>query len=170
MVASRISGRKPVEDVFRRERVVRLCRTAPATALKSTTVAESVRRLRGDSGGCVIIVESDEEGSTKPVGIFTERDYLDKLALEPAAAQDVPIEKVMTPNPTTLSQDESLDRALDVMTVGGYRHLPLVDSRGCLCGVLSVRDIISYLAEFFPIEVMNLPPHLDGSFHSREGE
>jgi CBS domain-containing protein len=189
MAASKISGQKPVEEVFRKEKVGRLCRTEPAIAFPETPLAETLERLRGDSGGCVMVVEAAHPrgdgpqgaGPTqnrrwKPIGIFTERDYLDKVALldtgvGPAALENLAIEKFMTSGPTVLSQEEGLNTALQVMTKGGYRHLPLVDGEGLLCGVLSVRDIIFYLAEFFPIEVMNLPPKLDKnqSFDAREG-
>jgi CBS domain-containing protein len=42
--------------------------------------------------------------------------------------------------------------------VGGFRHVPLVDSDGRPVGILSVKDIVDYLAEHFPREVLNIPP------------
>jgi CBS domain-containing protein len=130
--------------------------------------------LRGDSGGCVVVVEL-EGTRPRPVGIFTERDYLDKIAaLDPAAweeSQLSPVENFMTVTPRTIPQSESLETAIQLMTQGGYRHLPLVDRAGYLVGVISARDIIRHLAEFFPLEVMNLPPrlHQDERIQSREG-
>jgi len=180
MAASKTSGQKQIEEVFRKEKIGRLCRTEPAIAFPETPLSDALERLRGDSGGCVIVVEaagphgegSSEKRRWKPVGIFTERDYLDKVALEPSVEGNAALEEFMTANPKVLLQEEGLDTALQLMTKGGYRHLPLVDGEGLLSGVLSVRDIIFYLAEFFPIEVMNLPPKLDRnqSFASREGE
>ena len=59
------------------------------------------------------------------------------------------------------------------MTRKGYRHLPIVDEKGDLQGVVSARDIIGYLAEFFPMEIYNLPPSTtqeqDQVFDTREG-
>jgi CBS domain-containing protein len=77
----------------------------------------------------------------------------------------------MTASPRTILESESLETAIRLMTAGGYRHLPLVDAAGTLVGVLSARDIIRHLAEFFPVEVMNLPPrlHQDEKIWSREG-
>ncbi len=171
-----------MEEVFRQERVGCLCRTEPATGFPETPLSEVLRRLRGDSGGCVIIVEpvvapadssSDrppECNAWKPVGILTERDYLDKIAGKPPRP-GATAGAYMTPHPRTISADESLDAAIQLMTRGGYRHLPIVDRDGGLAGVLSVRDIIFYLAELFPSEVMNLPPRLhQGVCSRREGE
>ncbi len=161
---SRIAEAQSVEEVFRKERVGALCRARPATALAETPLAALLELLRGDSGGCVVIVRN-----RAPIGIFTERDYLDKIAGN-AYPTGTTAGAVMTTSPRMLSFDQSLDEAIQLMTDGGYRHLPLVDVQGQLMGVLSVRDIISYLAAFFPVEVMNLPPSLGGDATRREGE
>jgi CBS domain-containing protein len=137
----------------------------------------------------VVIVEKWGE-RLKPVGIFTERDYLFKIAGRETVAAPVPppgsprspgqppaeegiealpVERFMTPAPTTLPIDAALDRALQVMSAGGYRHLPLVDGEGHLAGILSVRDIIVYLAELFPTACINLP-RSNQSIDTREGE
>jgi CBS domain-containing protein len=168
---------KPVEDLFRKERVVLLCELRPATVLARATLGEALERLQGDSSGCVVVVGEARtpEEAGMPVGILTERDYLDKIAsLHRAAlekAKCAPVAEYMTPRPRTIPQDESLDTAIRLMTEGGYRHLPLVDRAGRLAGVLSARDIIGYLARFFPADVMNLPPrpHQDEAIRSREG-
>ncbi|MCX7700262.1 MAG: CBS domain-containing protein, partial [Gemmataceae bacterium] len=48
--------------------------------------------------------------------------------------------------------------ALNMMSVGGYRHLPVVDRDGRPVAVLSVRDIVDYLVQLYPEDVLNLPP------------
>jgi CBS domain-containing protein len=120
--------------------------------------------------------EADAVGSRpRPVGIFTERDYLDKLVtLEANDWLNVkynPVERHMTQRLQSLSTDDSLERAIQLMTKRGYRHLPIVDEVGGLYGVISAGDIIAYLAEYFPMEIYNLPPSLDQDrvFNTREG-
>ncbi len=187
---------KLVEEVLREERVRCLCRSTPVTAPRSTPMSEIVQLLRKES--VVVVVESadekqaadsgdadrsDDPGSKKPavasrprpVGIFTERDYLDKLVtLEADDWLNVkynPVERHMTEGLQSLSMDEPLDRAIQLMTKRGYRHLPIVDEAGGLFGMISARDIIAYLAEYFPMEIYNLPPSLDQEqvFDTREG-
>ncbi len=188
---------KLVEEVLREERVRFLCRSAPVTTPRSTPMSEVVQLLRKKS--VVVVVESDadekqaEAGSSeagspeagrlknsscssrpRPVGIFTERDYLDKLVtLEADDWLNVkynPVERHMTEGLQSLSMDEPLDRAIQLMTKRGYRHLPIVDEAGGLFGMISARDIIGYLAEYFPMEIYNLPPSLDQEqvFDTRE--
>jgi len=159
---------RPVEEVFRKEKAGHLCRAQPVTALSESPLEEVLGLLRGESGGYVVLVKP-RPGGLEPVGIFTERDYLDKVAgreiPKSARASDL-----MTPSPRTLRADQTLDEAIELMTRGGYRHIPLVDAAGRLTGVLSVRDIIRFLAEFFPTEVMNQPPSGGKAADRREGE
>lgn len=172
----------PEEVRFRQEKVGALCRTDPKTAPPSLGLDEALELLKGDSGGCVVVVEEAHPSGAgwprarrKVVGILTERDYIDKVAERFDFGRSPELRKerlsaYMTPAPQTLRSDQTLDEAIALMTSGGYRHLPLVDGDGMLAGVLSVRDIIQFLAEFFPTEVMNLPPILHAPVEDREGE
>jgi CBS domain-containing protein len=59
----------------------------------------------------------------------------------------------------TLSKSDSLQSAINVMFEFNIRHVPLVDEFGQLSNVLSIRTLVNFLAELFPTEVFNLPPH-----------
>lgn len=124
---------------------------------------------KNGSRGAVLIVRR-VEGGLRVVGIFTERDYLDKLSRE-GVDHDRPIDEVMTADPRVVSPEDTIDQAIMWMIRGGYRHLPVVDGAGILVGLVSTTDIIAYLAEFFPVEVYNLPPrlHQDERISTREG-
>ena len=165
--------KKPLEDLFRRELVGRIRTRAPVTAFPQTTLAEAVRLLQ-TSTGCVVAIEK-WEGRLRPVGIFTERDYLMKVATQAGADastsdfERLPLERFMTRGPRTLSLEDDLDTAICLMTEGGYRHLPLVDRDGSLAGVLSVRDIIVHLAEMFPVECLNRSLKKEEASLARDG-
>src|SRR3954447_23749436 len=64
----------------------------------------------------------------------------------------------MTRDPESLRADDRIVWALNLMHVGGYRHVPLVDPQNRPVGVISVKDIVSFLVELFPAAVLNLPP------------
>ncbi len=66
----------------------------------------------------------------------------------------------MTPHPMVIRPDDSLSGALRRLIAGHRRHLPIVDERGQVLG-MSIRDILTYVAERFPEEMVNLPPHPD---------
>ena len=56
---------------------------------------------------------------------------------------------VMTPNPETLTEDISVAIAFNKMSVGGFRHLPVM-KEGRPIGVLSILDLLGYIKAFFP--------------------
>ena len=79
------------------------------------------------------------------------------------------VEKVMTPSPVTIAQSASVQQAIETLESGGYRHLPVVGENGQPVGVLSVKDIVHYLVEYFPAKVYNLPPKPDQKQAARDG-
>jgi CBS domain-containing protein len=61
----------------------------------------------------------------------------------------------MTPNPESLTDDDQILYALNRMTIGGYRHIPLTDLEGHLTGVISVKDIVEYLVSIVERAVLD---------------
>ena len=118
-----------------------------------TTIGQAARIMKEHRVGCVLVEESG-----KLVGIFTERDILTKLVGTGYDPATVAVDGVMTPDPETLTPDDPIAFALQRMSVGGFRHLPLVDVHKHPVGILSVKDIVDYLAEHFPQEILNIPP------------
>lgn len=96
----------------------------------------------------------------KLVGIFTERDWLNRVLCKNVSL-DRPISDVMTPNPTTLGEFDRMWRAAEIMGEQRIRHLPIVDDEGCPKSMISVRDVLQYLAECFPEEFLAHPPDPD---------
>jgi CBS domain-containing protein len=75
----------------------------------------------------------------------------------------------MTPDPVTLPGDANVAFALNRMLVQGFRHIPLIDEQGHPIGVVSMRDLIEYLSDFFDKEVLHLPPEPRTAFRNRDG-
>jgi CBS domain-containing protein len=115
-------------------------------------VAEMTAKGRG-----AVLVE--EDGAL--VGIFTERDLLNRVDYSDPLWSHVLVKDVMTPYPMVIHPDDSLSEALRRLNQGRRRHLPIVDERGHVLGLISIRDILTFIAERFPEDMMNLPPHPD---------
>lgn len=111
-----------------------------------------------------IIVERDGE----PVGIFTERDLMRRVV---AAGIDLDraLEEVMTPDPETLRLEDGIPYALNRMTVGGFRNVPIVDDEGSLVGIVSQREVVDYIVSLLPSHVINLPPVPDLEARHKHG-
>ena len=101
------------------------------------------------------------------VGIFTERDALRLLAS--GGNLDSPIETLMTRNPVTVRETDSVGTAIGKMSINRYRRVPVVDSEGRPTGLLDVSGVIHWLVDHFPSAVYNLPPVAKPGMLQREG-
>ena len=146
--------RRTLDDRFLREPIAVLQPANPVCAERGTSVGDVVRQMQEHHIGCVLVTGPDG----KLEGIFTERDLLSKVALQPIDWKKERVEDYMTPEPETLRLDDHVAWALKLMHVGGYRHVPLTDADGRPVGVVSIRDIVEFIIDLFPAPVLNLPP------------
>ena len=109
------------------------------------TLAQAIARLKGKNVGCVLVTGPQGE----LVGIFTERDLLYRVAGLIKDQDQLPIESLMTPRPTALKLTDTIDRALYLMSLHGFRHVPLVDERERPVGIISFRDIVRFIEDNF---------------------
>ncbi len=131
----------PVERGLMKDRIEALSPKSPLTVAPQTPIGEVLQQMIAESIGCVMIVEGDQL-----LGIFSEYDALMKINTDAAQMADRPISSVMTSDPITLEAKDKIAFALHKMHVGGYRHLPIM-TKGQLTGVISIRDILNYLAQ-----------------------
>jgi CBS domain-containing protein len=127
-----------------------------------TTVRETLQAMKSQRRGAVLVCDGE-----KLAGIFTERDAL-KL-MQPGADLDRPVEQVMIANPQTIGDSETVGVAIQKMSRGGYRQLPMIDPDGRPKGFVTVSSILHYLVGHFPAVVYNLPPNPHHSTSTREG-
>jgi CBS domain-containing protein len=134
-----------------------------ATVKEMATINRAVQLMLDQKLGAVL-VERDGE----PVGIFTERDLMRRVVAA-GIALDRAIEEVMTPEPESLRLDDGIAFALNRMSVGGFRNVPIVGDDGAVVGILSQRDVVDYIVSLLPTHVINLPPIPDLEAHAEDG-
>jgi CBS domain-containing protein len=135
-----------------RHQPVRVLQTSDYVAVSPfTPLSQAIEAMKSDEGGCVIV---SDDG--RVAGIFTERDLLTKVIGQQVDLNS-PISQWMHPTVETLSPDATVGDAVKLMNEKGFRNIPLI-KKGELIGLISVFDIITYLAECYPKATMNLPP------------
>lgn len=127
---------------------------APLTVRPGTSLAACIALIRETGRGDSVFVTNDEG---KLHGVLTERDIFTQLVGREVDL-DQPVETLMKVHPWTLHLDQPVRHAIDLMQTGRYRNVPLVDDDDVLVGVVRPVDILKYLAEAFPEELLNLPP------------
>lgn len=108
---------------------------SPITMNEAANVMEACDQMRDGRAGSVLVINS----SGSLVGIFTGRDAVCRVLAQRRDAATTPLAAVMTPNPTTMSPDQSTFEALRLMRAGGFRHVPLVKD-GRIVGLVSRGD------------------------------
>ena len=133
------------------------------------TVTEAMRAMQKEHRGAVVVTE-DGSPETRVLGIFTERDVLFRIVDRGRNPMTLALAEVMTRDPECVPAEASVAWALNKMSVGGFRHVPVVDRAGRPVFVVSIRDVVEFLVERFPREVLNLPPIFGGDVsRDREG-
>jgi len=77
-------------------------------------------------------------------GIFTERDLLKKVASKKKDISTIEILDVMTKNPKTAFKDDQVADSMKRMSANRFRHLPIVDHKKQLVGIVSQGDFVAY--------------------------
>ena len=87
--------------------------------------------------GALVVTGPDR----RVIGILSERDIVQQLAAEGAAALDLPLTEVMTRKVVTCSLADTISSVMERMTEGKFRHLPVVE-QGRLAGIVSIGDVV----------------------------
>jgi CBS domain-containing protein len=115
---------------------------APAlTVAPDDPVLKVVRLMRERRQGSVLVFDGAEL-----VGIFTERDALNRLTGRDSGVDRLPVREVMTRDPKVLHDEDTLASAMHCMAVGNYRHIPVLGP-GKPPRFISVRGVLRYLNE-----------------------
>jgi CBS domain-containing protein len=157
-VASRVPG---LVD----EKLKVLTRREPLTVAPGTPLKECLELIRQAGTGDSVFV-TDPAG--RLLGVLTERDIFARLVV-PGTDLSQPVERLMVDHPNTLHLDEPVRRAIELMQTGRFRNVPLVDDNRVLVGVVRPVDVLKYLAEAFPEELLNLPPRPHQQMAATEG-
>jgi CBS domain-containing protein len=107
----------------------------------TVTVSEAVQEMNRRKIGSVLVMEGGVL-----VGIFTERDVLMRVVAADRDPKATPVAHVMTRSPVTIPSSMTIEEVMDLHSGKHFRHLPVVEN-GRVIGMISVRDILRWLAE-----------------------
>lgn len=130
---------RTIEDIGWSRGVPRLSEAEP--------VAIALDLMKGTTYDCVLVIGGDP-GTGVLTGIFTSRDYLNRVAAVGADPLRLSVGSVMTRRPRTLTPRDPVAFAINWMAIEGFRNVPIVDGDDVL-GVLTVWDVMRQLGELF---------------------
>ena len=120
----------------------------------SGTVLDALKVMAEEQIGAVLVTEAG-----KIVGIYTERDYVQKGELQGRRAAETPVSEVMTAGMYTVTTETTAEQCMALMDAYHIRHLPVVD-KDQLVGVVSIRDVMVAALENKDSEIKGLENYL----------
>jgi CBS domain-containing protein len=152
-----------VRGTFETDPISALGLPSPISVPTTASVGAALDAVQKHGQGYVLIVEDG-----RPRGIMSQREVLMKIV-----ARDVKyntnVMEYVSKIPVTLTAKERISRAIKLMIAEGVDNIPIVDAEGRATAVLRAVDVIHFLAEAFPEQLLNLPPDPHQTLSKPEG-
>ena len=141
---------KPVSELLK-NRGPSVWRVAP-----EATVFDALHLLAQHDVGALLVMEGD-----RLLGIFSERDYTRKIALQGRDSRHTPVKDVMTPNVFVVKPDTDCRECMSLMSQRKIRHLPVVQGNQVV-GMLSIRDLMDNIIADDEMTIAHLQTYIHG--------
>ena len=102
-----------------------------------TTVLEALRIMADQNIGSVLVLENQQYK-----GIMTERDYSRKVILKGKSSTDTKVAEIMTNDLPHVTPHDTIEFCMQLLSDKNIRYLPVFDSSGGLCGIVSINDVV----------------------------
>lgn len=123
-------------------------------------VFEAVKEMVSHNIGSLVIVDEDK----RPIGIITERDYLEKVIVRGRSSKNTKVSEIMsTKEFTFVAPDSTLLEAMELMSKRKIRHVPVVEKRKML-GMISIGDVVKELVELHRKDAENMREFISGGY------
>ncbi|MBT2490830.1 CBS domain-containing protein [Streptomyces sp. ISL-96] len=117
------------------QQVREIMTSAPITVGVLTAVSEVAHRMREENIGAVLVAEGDELR-----GLVTDRDLVVRVLAEGKDPGETTVRDVCSPDLVTVTPDDEVDRAIELMREHSLRRLPVVEGNTAV-GIVSLGDL-----------------------------
>ena len=103
------------------------------------TVFDAIKLMAEKNIGSLLVMSND-----KLTGVFTERDYTRKIALQGKTSKDTRVREITTTDLVSVTPEDSVEDCMRLMTEHRVRHLPVV-SNDNVVGIISIGDLVNWI-------------------------
>lgn len=128
------------------------------TISPNQTVYQALELMAEKDVGALIVSEGN-----KVLGIFSERDYARKVILKGISSVNTNVSKLMVKEVIYVTQDQSIDECMALMTENRIRHLPVIENDE-LIGLISIGDVVSHIISLQEFKINELKKYITGSY------
>ena len=120
------------------------------------TVFEAIKLMADKNIGALPVLADG-----KLVGLFTERDYARKIALQGKSSKETRVREIFTGVVITVRPDDSAEDCMKLMTEHRVRHLPVVD-KGSVVGIISIGDLVNWTISAQDAQIAQMEQYIAG--------
>jgi CBS domain-containing protein len=124
-----------------------------------TCVDDAVKMMDEKNVGALLVMKGD-----KLVGMLSERDYTRKVMLRGKKSSETHVSDIMSTNLTVAHPQEGVDECLRAMTDKRFRHMPVLDEKGKVIGVISIGDLVKYVISCQSAAIAHLESYISGGY------
>ena len=128
------------------------------TVTSQVSVLDAISHMSEANIGSIVVQDGDQ-----PTGIFTERDYLRKIALKGRSSEETEVAEVMSSPLITVELSEATRAAMEVMTERHCRHLVVMEGAQ-MVGIVSIGDLVKHMLQEKEAEVEQLSSYISGNY------
>jgi CBS domain-containing protein len=126
---------------------------------RNETVYAAIEKMVAKNVGSIVVTESD--GAI--CGIFTERDYLRRIALEGKTSKGTTVGDVMSIHLIATSPEQTVEECMAIMAEHKIRHLPVMQGPK-LVGIVSIGDLAKHLSAERKVRIRYLEDYITGKY------
>ena len=119
------------------------------------SVYEAVKTMVAANVASLLVSEDGEIA-----GIITERDYLRRVAVEGHTDEEISVREIMSSPLIVVTPQTTIDECMALMTDRRIRHLPVVDDRGRVVGIVSIGDVVKFKSKQQSFEITFLHEYI----------
>ncbi len=142
----------PIREVLSRKG------SAVHSVARDSTVFEAITVMEEVGVGSLVVIDGKAV-----VGMITERDYLRHVALKGRSSRTTAVHEIMSSPVACVSEDDSIQHGLSVMTEKRCRHLPVIGAGG-LAGLVSIGDLVKEIVSVQATEIRFLRDYIGGNY------
>ncbi len=120
--------------------------TDVATIAPEASIKRAADRLLAKNIGALVVTSGDAV-----LGLVSEREIVHAFSRHGDEAGSMPVKEIMQHGVTTVSPDDSVNRAMSLMTHHRVRHMPVLRD-GKLAGIVSIGDVVKHRLEDLELE------------------